>query len=59
MGRVLDKLGQSMCNMLEYRHLKSIDIVEDAEIDKEVRYVDMIGPMSEKRSFIEVPCPSK
>ena len=45
--------------MLEYRHLKSIDIVEDAEIDKEVRYVDMIGPMSEKRSFIEVPCPSK
>lgn len=58
-GRVLDKLGQSMCNMLEYRHLKSIDIVEDAEIDREVRYVDMIGPMSEKRSFIEVPCPSK
>ena len=58
-GRVLGKLGQSMCNMLEYRNLESIDIVQDAEIDNEVRYVDMIGPMSEKRSFIEVPCPSK
>jgi hypothetical protein len=58
-GRVLDKLGQSMCNMLEYRNLKSIDIVEDAEEGNEVRYVDMIGPMSEKRSFIQVPCPSK
>ena len=58
-GRVLDKLGQSMCNMLEYRNLKSIDIVEDSEEGNEVRYVDMIGPMSEKRSFIQVPCPSK
>ena len=58
-GRVLDKLGQSMCNMLEYRNLKSIDIVEDSEEGTEVRYVDMIGPMSEKRSFIQVPCPSK
>jgi corin len=58
-GRVLDKLGESMCNMLEYRSLQSIDIVRDAEEDREVRYVDMIGPMSEKRSFITVPCPSK
>ena len=56
-GRVLNKLGQSMCNMLEYRTLDDIDIVQDRE--SEVRYVDMIGPMSEKRSFIEVPCPSK
>ena len=58
-GRVLEKLGSSMCNMLEYRHMKSIDIVTDKEVDKEVRYVDMIGPMSQKRSFVQVPCLSK
>lgn len=58
-GKVLDKLGKSMCSMLEYRHLHSINVVTDAEDDKEVRYVDMIGPMSEKRSFITVPCPTR
>ena len=58
-GRVLNKLGQSMCNMLEYRRLDSIDLVEDAEENKEIRYIDMIGPMSEKKSFVQVPCTSK
>lgn len=58
-NQVLNKLGQSMCNMLEYQSLQSIDIVVDGETDKEVRYVDMIGPMSKKRSFVQVPCLSK
>ena len=57
-GRVLEKLGKSMCNMLEYRTLQSIDVVQDTE-ENEVRYVDMIGPMSKERSFITVPCPSR
>ncbi len=56
---MLKKLGESMCNMLEYRTLNSVNIVRDAENNSEVRYVDMIGPMSDDRSFINVPCPSK
>ena len=52
-GRVLDKLGQSMCNMLEYRDLELIRIQEDKE-EADVRYVDMIGPMSKEKSFIAV-----
>ena len=48
-----------MCNMLEYRTLESIDVVQDKEENKEIRYVDMIGPMSKERSFITVPCPSR
>ena len=51
---VLKKLGVSMCNMLEYRHLKSIKVVQDIENQSDVRYVDMIGPMSKEKSFIEV-----
>ena len=57
--RVLKKLGVSMCNMLEYRHLKSIKVVQDIENQSDVRYVDMIGPMSKEKSFVEVPCPTK
>ncbi|TRY68657.1 hypothetical protein TCAL_02473 [Tigriopus californicus] len=55
-GRVLDKLGQSMCNMLEYRDLKSIALQTDTEENEDIRYVDMIGPMSDAKSFISVPC---
>ena len=62
-GRVLNKLGESMCSLLEYRDLKSIEIeIDDEESNKntaEVRYVDMIGPMSDDKSFINVPCNSK
>merc|ERR1712226_1327648 len=62
-GRVLDKLGESMCNMLEYSSLTGINIVEDSEIRDEdkggVQYVDMTGPMSSERSFISVPCYEK
>lgn len=28
-GGILDKLGKSMCNMLEYRDLEGVEIVED------------------------------
>jgi len=58
----LNKLGLSMCSLLEYRDLKSIQIEIDNEEmnkEKEVRYVDMIGPMSEEKSFINVPCSSR
>jgi len=51
-----------MCSLLEYRDLKSIQIEIDNEEmnkEKEVRYVDMIGPMSEEKSFINVPCSSR
>ena len=30
-GRVLNKLGESMCNTLEYRDLVSIEIMVDNE----------------------------
>jgi hypothetical protein len=60
MGGVLDKLGKSMCNMLEYRDLEEVEIIEDEEEkedeEEQIRYVDMMGPMSEDRSFVEVPC---
>lgn len=61
-GRVLNKLGESMCSLLEYRDLKSIEIeIDDDETNKnsDVRYVDMVGPMSDDKSFINVPCNSK
>ena len=61
-GRVLNKLGESMCSLLEYRDLKSIEIeIDDDETNKnsDVRYVDMIGPMSDDKSFINVPCNSR
>ena len=47
---------------LEYRDLKSINIEiddEDSNKNTEVRYVDMIGPMSDDKAFIDVPCNSK
>ena len=28
-GGILDKLGKSMCNMLEYRDLAGVEIIED------------------------------
>lgn len=78
-GRVLAKLGQSMCNMLEYRDLDNIEIQVglsntfnatsrirhtslsqvDTEDKLDIRYVDMIGPMSDDKSFINVPCNSR
>ena len=63
-GKVLNKLGVSMCNMLEYRDLINIEIVVDeegknAEVEPDIRYVDMVGPMSDEKSFIDVPCASK
>jgi len=51
-----------MCGLLEYRDLKSIKVEtddEDSKINQDVRYVDMIGPMSDDKSFINVPCHSK
>lgn len=56
---MLEKLGTSMCGMLEYRDLDSIDIIADDEKNPNIRYVDMIGPMSDDKSFIDVPCPSR
>ena len=56
---VLNKLGESMCNMLEYRDLVDIKIVVDDESAADIRYVDMVGPMSDEKSFIDVPCTSK
>jgi len=47
--RVLDKLGRSMCNMLEYKKLDDIRIMTDEEEKAEIRYVDMVGPMSGSR----------
>ena len=32
----------------------AVDATED-----QIRYVDMMGPMSEDRSFVEVPCHSR
>ena len=37
-GRVLNKLGESMCNTLEYRDLVSIEIMVDNE--QEVTYLN-------------------
>lgn len=51
-----------MCGLLEYQDLKSIKIEidnEDTNMNQEVRYVDMIGPMSDDKSFINVPCNSR
>ena len=31
----------------------------DAAAEDQIRYVDMMGPMSEDRSFVEVPCHSR
>ncbi len=62
MGRVLEKLGESMCDILEYEELTSIDIEEDEEESPDIRYVDMVGPMSRGKggkSFVEVPCTNK
>ena len=39
-----------------------INIVVDDESDSAkdgTRYVDMVGPMSDEKSFIDVPCSSK
>lgn len=63
LGGVLDKLGRSMCHMLEYRDLGSIEIrvddegeARDDEDNPDVRYVDMVGPMADQKNFIDVPC---
>ena len=45
--------------MLEYRDLVDIKIVVDDETAADIRYVDMVGPMSDEKSFIDVPCTSK
>lgn len=37
-GRVLAKLGESMCNMLEYRDLEDIKIIRDKEESTDIRY---------------------
>ena len=39
-----------------------INIVVDDESESAkdgIRYVDMVGPMSDEKSFIDVPCSSK
>ena len=36
-GRVLAKLGESMCNMLEYRDLQDIKIIRDKEENPDIR----------------------
>lgn len=45
------------------RDLVDINIVVDDESesakDDGIRYVDMVGPMSDEKSFIDVPCSSK
>ena len=51
---VLEKLGQSMCTTLEYKVSENVVIVKDKEPG--VSYVDMVGPISDEKSFVTVPC---
>ncbi len=64
MERVLNKMGESMCDILDYQTLMHIDVRVDTEENNDIRYVDMVGPMSDKsrsnrRSFVSVPCVSR
>ncbi|XP_040566515.1 uncharacterized protein [Lepeophtheirus salmonis] len=55
---VLNKLGESMCQKLDYKNFTSAELLMDEE-DGDIRYVDMTGPMSEEKTFITVPCDTK
>ena len=50
-GRVLNKLGESMCNTLEYRDLVSIDIMVDNE-QEVMKYFLQIEINSRFKSFL-------
>jgi hypothetical protein len=57
---VLHDLGKSMCTMLEYKNLIGIEVVKDTlNDDGSTKYVDMIGPMTADKSFINVDCPNR
>jgi hypothetical protein len=53
-GRVLNKLGESMCSLLEYRDLKSIEIEIDDDETNKVR-IPRISIYEEKFSVIPPP----
>ena len=64
LDRVLTKLGESTCSLLEYQSLVSIDIVRDDHEQEDdnsesTKYVDMVSPMSRDKSFINAPCVQK
>ena len=60
LDRVLTKLGESTCSLLEYQSLVDIEIVRDEiEESTSIKYVDMVSPMSRDKSFINAPCVQK
>ena len=63
LDRVLTKLGESTCSLLEYQSLVNISIVRDGPLDQDGsvthKYVDMVSPMSRDKSFINAPCVQK
>ena len=59
---VLDKMGQSMCDILDFNSLDTIQVLADAENNERdsIRYVDMISPNANGvGTFITVPCLSR
>ena len=61
MEYVLQNLGESMCSMLEYESMVDIKIVRDT-IDlgaANSKYVDMVGPMTGDKNFINAPCTNR
>ena len=62
LDRVLTKLGESTCSLLEYQNLVDIAIVHDSPVipgSPPHKYVDMVSPMSRDKSFINAPCVQK
>lgn len=54
---VLNKLGESTCNLLEYQELVNIEIIQDEESELgKSKYVDISAPMSASKNFINAPC---
>ena len=54
---VLEKLGESTCNLLEYQEMVDVDIIVDNDnVDSKAKYVDMVSPMVGNKRFIDTPC---
>ena len=52
---ILNRLGESMCSMLEYEEMLKIEIITDAvQIPQKTTYVDMDTPLD--NTFATSPC---
>ena len=56
--QILEKLGESTCQMLEYQELVGIEVVQDKEEDLDVKnkYIDIASSVSAGKNMINSPC---